>query len=818
MPLTIRPAAAQPRPGTVHPDAQMARTTTRPGLSLILPAYNEADAIRHSIRAAVAALDELQVPYEVIVVDDGSSDETAALAREEAAQSPQVRVLSLEKNAGYGGALRHGFAAAQYDFLSFTDADGQFDLRELARLLTPAKEYDVVCGFRIDRRDHWTRKLYSRGYNLIVRTLLGTRVRDCDCALKIFRRSQIEALGLESNGFFINAELLAKARMAGLTVAEVGVNHFPRLRGESKVSIWHILPVLRTLLAFWWSKVMFSSSPTPAHVSVGRQAKWLGGVLLALAAGTMFFSNRSYPLIDPDESRYAEISREMVESGDYVVPTRLGKPYLDKPPLLYWLTAGSYRLFGVSESSARLVPALAAFATVAAACGLGARLLGPAAAWLGGMTMLSSAGFLFSGRFVFIDTLLTLFVTIGLLAGYLATRGEKLHRLWWLLAALACGLGILAKGPIAIALCVPPLVASRWLNGQRAIRVGQWLLFGGVVGLVALPWFVAIGIREPKFLVDFLWTHHVSRFVSGLSHSEPWWYYIPVVLVGMLPCSILFPAVCTFLFDRGPTTRAWRSRDLGFLVLSAAWMFMLFSVSSCKLPPYLLPAVPSLCLVIGRALEPILAGQVDNRYLSSVRRRSPHHLIAIFWITALGAAGADLLALGGTAAGHLPYWLALIALGGLGVIASRTGLLRRGLTPWIVAAGICVCDMAMATLGVFPDVAQVRSKVDPVVKLCSTAPGEAPPVVCFSLSHEADSLAFRLGGHRLQSYDFLEIDRAAEDLTRSNGMIVLANVNEIKHLREHLPQGLTIAEIGQYEHIFVGVCQSHPELADRASP
>ncbi len=253
-------------------DTESPAAACRPGLSLILPAYNEAQAIRHSIRAAAAALAELGVPYEIIVVDDGSTDDTAAIARLEAAELPQVRVLSTSQNVGYGGAIRYGFREARFDFLAFTDADGQFDLRELSRLLTLAKDFDLVCGYRIDRQDHWTRKLYSRGYNLIVRSLLGTRVRDCDCALKIFRRSQIDQLGLESDDFFINAELLTKARLAGLTVTEVGVNHYPRLRGESKVSLGHIFPVLKTLVQFWWSRVLFPSSEPEVRKAVSQKA------------------------------------------------------------------------------------------------------------------------------------------------------------------------------------------------------------------------------------------------------------------------------------------------------------------------------------------------------------------------------------------------------------------------------------------------------------------------------------------------------------------------------------------------------------------
>src|SRR5262249_35576815 len=193
---------------------------------------------------------------------------------------------------------------------------------------------DLVCGYRIDRQDHWTRIFYSRGYNLLVRALLGTRVRDCDCALKILRRDQMLALGLESEDFFINAELLTRARLAGPSVPEGGVSHLPRLRGQSKVSILHIFPVFAALIRFWWSKVLFSAPDPKVKIPIKRRVRWAAGIVLAMVSTLMLVPNLSYPLVDPDESRYAEVSREMLESGDYVVPTRFGKPYLDKPPLL----------------------------------------------------------------------------------------------------------------------------------------------------------------------------------------------------------------------------------------------------------------------------------------------------------------------------------------------------------------------------------------------------------------------------------------------------------------------------------------------------
>lgn len=809
-------AANLARPASVPFSSETGeREVSHPGLSLILPAYNEAQAIRHSIRAAAAALAELGIPYEIIVVDDGSTDDTAAIAQSEAQELPCVRVLSTPQNVGYGGALRYGFREARLDFLAFTDSDGQFDLRELARLLAPAKEYDLVCGYRIDRQDHWTRKLYSRTYNLIVRTLLGTRVRDCDCALKIFRRAQIAQLDLESNDFFINAELLTKARLAGLTVTEVGVNHYPRLRGESKVSLGHILPVLKTLLRFWWSKVLFTAQKPALPETISRHGRWAAGFLLALFSCLLILPNLSYPLVDPDEGRYAEISREMLESGDYVVPTQFGKPYLDKPPLLYWLTAASFELFGISEAAARLIPALAALLTIAAVYALGSRLFGHTTAWLAGLGLISCCGFLLSGRFVFIDTLLTLFTTVGVLAGCLACRREQIHRKWWLIAAFSCALGTLAKGPIALVLCLPPLIAGRWLAGLPAVRWRNWAWFAGVVGTLTIPWFLMVDARQPGFLFDFIWTHHFDRFSTGLAHSEPWWYYVPVLLVGMAPCSILFPAVATFLVDSSEAARAWRSRDLGILVLAASWTLLLFSLSACKLPPYVLPAIPLICLVVGRGLEVILRNQVHNRFLNFVRHNSPRHIIAALLMGALITAGVDLFALDGLAAGRATHWALLVAVATVVTACSQLRLWRGVGPTWAAALLLAVADMGMAVLDFYPGVATYRSTVHPVFELCHDEIDRSTPIVCYALAHEADSVAFRLGCRNVQNYESHEASEAVDALSRVPEMLVFAHADEVHDLYSRMPTGLTLSELGRHQHVFIGVCTAHPHVASR---
>ena len=221
-------------------------------LSLVLPAFNEAAGIREAVLEADAALRTLVSQYEILVVDDGSSDQTAALVAEIAQKLPQVRLLRHAQNRGYGAALRTGFAAARFELVAFTDADCQFHLEDLGPLLVLTDTHPIAVGYRVARQDPWRRKFFSWGYNVLVRSLLGTRVRDCDCALKVFRRDALARLLPESPGFFVNTEMLTRARAVGLSIAEIGVRHRRRLGGRSKVSLWDVPRTLAVLVPFWW--------------------------------------------------------------------------------------------------------------------------------------------------------------------------------------------------------------------------------------------------------------------------------------------------------------------------------------------------------------------------------------------------------------------------------------------------------------------------------------------------------------------------------------------------------------------------------------
>jgi dolichol-phosphate mannosyltransferase len=240
----------------------MARPTR---LSLVMPAFNEAAGIAEAVAEAHESLVGLGYEFELLVVDDGSTDGTAERVEELAATWPRVRLLSHARNLGYGAALRTGFEAARYELVAFTDADGQFHLEDLDELVPLADEHPVVVGWRIDRKDPWRRRFLSRGYNVLARALLGTGVRDCDCALKVFRRENLAYLLPESAGFFVNSEMLCRAGQFGWPVAEVGVRHRPRRRGQSTVSLWEVPRTFATLVRFWWKHVVWAK-PAPAPV------------------------------------------------------------------------------------------------------------------------------------------------------------------------------------------------------------------------------------------------------------------------------------------------------------------------------------------------------------------------------------------------------------------------------------------------------------------------------------------------------------------------------------------------------------------------
>ena len=232
----------------------------RPRLTFFFPAFNEEENVAETVRRAIGEIGPLvDGSIEVLIVDDGSTDRTPEFADALAADDPRVRVHHQE-NRGYGGALRAGFANAAGGLICFSDGDLQFDLREMSRLLSrledPAAAVNAVIGYRIKRRDPPHRIFIAKSYNAIVSALFGLRVRDIDCAMKLFRREVFDGLPLDTDSPFLSAELLIKLRARGERMAQVGVNHYARAAGTNTgASFRKILRTFRDIgklrLALW---------------------------------------------------------------------------------------------------------------------------------------------------------------------------------------------------------------------------------------------------------------------------------------------------------------------------------------------------------------------------------------------------------------------------------------------------------------------------------------------------------------------------------------------------------------------------------------
>ncbi len=231
----------------------MQQTRTREGISVFFPAYNDAGTIAGLVEEALAVLPSLTDDYEVIVVDDGSTDETGAVLDELALREPRLRVIHHERNRGYGGALRTGFGAARKDLIFYTDGDGQYDVRELAALGPLMREgVDIVNGYKIKRADGIDRKVIGGVYNRLARLLFRLPIRDVDCDFRLMRRRAVQQLDLVSSSGVICVELAHKLRRAGCAFAETPVNHYPRRHGRSQFfTAPRVARTARDFFALW---------------------------------------------------------------------------------------------------------------------------------------------------------------------------------------------------------------------------------------------------------------------------------------------------------------------------------------------------------------------------------------------------------------------------------------------------------------------------------------------------------------------------------------------------------------------------------------
>jgi len=328
-------------------------------------------------------------------------------------------------------------------------------------------------------------------------------------------------------------------------------------------------------------------------------------LLLALTAALLLFRLGRVPLIGPDEPRYARVAVEMHRTGSYLVPTLQGRPWLEKPPLYYWLAGTAFSLVGETETAARLPSVLAALLLVGSTMFFGARLYGAEAGLHAGFVAATAPLVFIYGRAAAMDMLLAATVTcaVGLMAlRLLGLAGGLAVPAAWVFMAL----GTLAKGPLGFLL--PGLIVAAYVVATRQWRLLRTVLSPAGIALfllVAAPWYVLMWLHQGRAFVDvFLLNHNLQRFTSTIHrHPGPILYYVPVLLVGMFPWSGLAAAGLA-------TPKPTRSRADLFVLLWLVLPFLFFSAAGSKLPGYILPCLPPLALLTGRAAHDMALGRL----------------------------------------------------------------------------------------------------------------------------------------------------------------------------------------------------------------
>lgn len=377
-------------------------------------------------------------------------------------------------------------------------------------------------------------------------------------------------------------------------------------------------------------------------------------------------------LFIPDEGRYAEIPREMLASGDWITPRMNGLKYFEKPPLQYWMTALSFRLFGLDEWTARLPATMLGFFAMLMVGYTAYRIWDArtglfAAAILGG-----SWAYFLAAQYLTLDMTLSACLTFALCSFLMAQNQSAVasRRAWMLAAWVAAALAVLSKGLVGVVLPALALLAYVVLRRERALLGRLHLLAGGtLLLLITAPWFIAVQERNPEFFHFFFIREHLQRFAeSGHHRPGPWWYYIPIMIVGLMPWTpAMLKEGMTWLKNRRPHRGGFSTE--WFCAVWVGVIVLFFSASHSKLPAYILPVLPAIALVFARGIQ----------------TRGPDSIEWSAWGAVLG---------GGALLGLVPLLPDVASFAALGEDAIRQ-------IPWLYAAAGSLFASGMAALWTF---------------------------------------------------------------------------------------------------------------------
>jgi 4-amino-4-deoxy-L-arabinose transferase-like glycosyltransferase len=471
--------------------------------------------------------------------------------------------------------------------------------------------------------------------------------------------------------------------------------------------------------------------------TVGARAR-RGSIAAVVLLAIVWFGGLEYRgLFQPDEGRYAEISREMLASGDWITPRLNGLKYFEKPPLQYWATAASFALFGEDEWTARLWTAVTGFLGLLFVVFAGNRVGPPGAGSIAGLVLGSSCAYFLSSQYLTLDMGLTFFMSAALLSFLLAHEGgPPVKRGWMLLAWAAMACAVLTKGLAGIVL--PGMVLAVYALLQRDWRLLRELEWGRGLPLfsaLALPWFIAVQERNPEFFDFFVLQEHFARYAQA-GHNRPgaWWYFGVVLLVGMMPWTPALAAVVRrALASREPS----RLNVERLLLVWVGVLLVFFSFSKSKLPAYILPALPALALLMGRDFARRARFDMKWPALSGAAAGAASLALALPLITGSQQIADDAIA-------YVPWFLAAsMTLAACGLAAWWLSERRSVLSLLVLSFGSVAC-LQLGLSGLYQvDVNYSTEKF--AEQFLGEDKAFAPDVPFYSVDHFDPSLAFYLG-------------------------------------------------------------------------
>ncbi len=427
-----------------------------------------------------------------------------------------------------------------------------------------------------------------------------------------------------------------------------------------------------------------------------------------LAAATLYLCLFSHlgalGLIGPDEPRYAWVARTMAETGDWVTPSLYGKPWFEKPPLYYWSAAVAFRVFGVSDSAARLPSALAALIAALALAWVALRLYGPTTAWATLLVFPTCVGVVGFARAASPDMIFSATLALAMVAALDVTRNPgppeegRLPRLSLVLFGVWLGAAVLAKGPAAIALAGGSM--GLWGLATRGWRRAFRLLHPAAVVpfcIVALPWYVLCEVRNPGFASEFFLLHNVERYLTPMfQHPQPWWFFGLVLLLGLLPWTALLVGTARQGWKQFREGQ-WKNSPGLFLGCWAAFPVVFFSFSQSKLPGYILPAIPPLALLIARRL--VRRAAEDERFSRWLLAAVGGTWVALalnasYWLKRLPA---EWVLENGQ---RILYWVCAMAV--MGALIAVIGVVKRWQAALVLSAALAVCLIEASNLQFLP--------------------------------------------------------------------------------------------------------------------